>query len=251
MLIDVNCSLGFWPFQLFPQDSPAKLARHLAAEGVSKALVSPIESVLFPDPHLISTRMLAKIGKYPDLIPVPAIDPSLSNWRECLDAYVEAGHGRAVKIVPNYHRYDLDATCVDELMAALSRPRRVLLIQMRVEDERQHYPLMKVPGVEVDAIVGLANQYPRVPILCLCPYLPEAMRLVGETANVYVDFSYIEYLNTLKHVLARIPAKRLLFGSHTPFLYTRANVMKLQCAEVSRQDMRLVSNGNARRLLKL
>ena len=251
MLIDVNCSLGFWPFQMFAQDSPAKLARHLAAEGVSKALVSPVESVLFPDPHLVSTRMLGKLSRFPDLIPVPVIDPSLGNWRECLDAYVEAGHGHMVKIVPNYHRYGLDAPCVDELMSALSRPRRVLAIQMRVEDERQHYPLMKVPGVSVDSIVDLANRHPRARILCLCPYLAEAVRLVNETENVHVDLSFIEYLNTLQHVLTKVPAKRLLFGSHTPFLYTRANVMKLQCAEVPRGDIRLISNGNARRLLKL
>ena len=40
MLIDVNCSLGNWPFMRFAQDTPAKLAKHLAAEGVKVRLVS-------------------------------------------------------------------------------------------------------------------------------------------------------------------------------------------------------------------
>ena len=59
MITDVNVSLGFWPFQKFHQDTPAKLARHLKAEGISKALVASTEAVLFPDP-LVYNRMLTK-----------------------------------------------------------------------------------------------------------------------------------------------------------------------------------------------
>ena len=249
MLIDVNCSLGFWPFLMEQQTSAAKLAKHLAAEGVTQALVSPLESVLCPDPHVPSLRLLGQLKKHPELIPVPVVDPSLTNWRECLGAYDEAGHSRAVKIIPNYHRYALDAGCVDELMAAMAK--RTLMIQMRVEDERQHYPLMKVPGVGVDHVVALANRCPRVPIVCLCPYLAEATRLVKETANVHVDLAFIEYTTTIKFALGRIPAKRLLFGSHTPLLYTRANVMKMQHADAPRRDVNAIAAGNAKRLFKL
>lgn len=252
MLIDVNCSVGFWPFQVFRQDTPAKLARHLAAEGVSRAFVSPIESVLYPDPHLFGRRLLGKLARQPALVPVPIVDPTLTNWQACLDAYAEAGHNRAVKIVPNYHRYELDAACVAPLVERLrKRPRTVLMIQMRVEDERQHYPLMKVPGVCVDAIIALARRYPDLRMLCLCPYLAEAAQLTAGADNVWVDTAFIEFMDTLAYALDRVPANRLVFGSHTPLLYTRANVLKLRHAGCAARHVRAVGSGNARRLLRL
>ena len=250
MLIDVNCWLGFWPFQMFPQLSAARLARHLSARGVSKAFVSPIESVLCPDPHVPSRQLLGKLKAQPNLIPVPVLDPSLTSWQECLNEYIEAGHGQALKIIPNYHRYELDAPCVESLAKVLSgRPRSVLMIQMRVEDERHQYPLMKVPGVSVAAVIAFARRHADVRILCLCSYLKEAEQMVGQAKNIWVDTALIEYANTLKHALNLIPGNRMLFGSHTPFLYTRASIMKLECAEIPGKDLTAIASGNARQLL--
>ena len=251
MLIDVNCWLGFWPFQMFPQLTAPRLAKHLSAHGIARAFVSPVESVLSPDPHVPSRHLLGKLKAQPGMIPVPVLDPSLGNWRECLDEYVAEGHGQAVRIIPNYHRYELDAPCVEDLAEALSdRPQGILMIQMRVEDERHQYPLMKVPGVPADAAIAFAKRHPHLRILCLCPYLKEAERLVNETRNIRVDTAFIEHANTLKHALARIPGDRMLFGSHTPFLYTRASVMKLECAGIPQKAMNAVASKNASRLLK-
>lgn len=252
MLIDVNCWLGFWPFQMSPRLTAPGLARVLAAHGVSRAFVSPIESVLCPDPHLPGRRLLAKLKSLPGLIPVPIIDPSLSNWRECVDEYAAAGLGQAVKIIPNYHRYELNAPCVDNMASALAgRPKRLLIIQMRVEDERHQYPLMKVPGVSTAAVIAFAKRHPQLRILCLCSYLNEAGQMVGETDNIWIDTAFIEYSNTLKHVLGLMPADRILFGSHTPFLYTRASIMKIECAEIPQKNLRAITSGNALRLLNL
>lgn len=252
MLIDVNCSLGWWPFQRFRQDTAGKLARHLASEGVSRALVSAVENVLYPDPHVYNRLLLKKLKPYPGLVPIMVLNPSLSHWQECLDAYDAAETGHAVKILPNYHRYSLDAPCVAALMEALARkPKRVLIVQMRVEDERNQYPPMKIPGVSVEEIIALANRFPKVRIVCLCSYRREAASLVKETENVYVDTAFLEFLNTLRFVTDKIPAGRLLFGSNTPILYTRSNIMKVRCAEIPRRDLRAISSANARRLFRL
>ena len=250
MRIDVNCWSGFWPFQIDPVLSPAGLARQLAAEGISQAYVSATESILCPDPHLPSRRLLSRLKSEPALVPVPVLDPSLGNWKDCLDAYDGAGHGGVVKVIPNYHRYELDAPCVDDLVSVLTaRPARVMMIQMRVEDERQHYPLMKVPGVAADRVIAFANRHPRLRIICLCPYLREAEQLVSKTENVWVDTAFIEFMATICRALERIPVGRLLFGSQTPFLYTRANTMKLEASGAPKRALKAIAGDNARRLL--
>lgn len=252
MLIDVNCSLGNWPFMRFAQDTPAKLAKHLAAEGVTTALVSALDNVLYPDFHTYNCILRKKLKPYPSLIPVMTLNPAMSHWRDSLAQYDAAETAHTVKIFPNYHRYSLTDPCVDQLMCALAkRPKRTLIIQMRIEDERNQYPLMKIPGVPAGEIIQLANRYPRHNILCLCPYRAEAITLVRETKNVSVDISFCEFLNTLKTLLRDIPARRLFFGSNTPMLYTRAAGMKIKLAEIPKQAMRAITAQNARRLFKL
>jgi len=117
-----------------------------------------------------------------------------------------------------------------------------------VEDERRQYPLMKVPGVSVDDVLVLAAAHPELSILCLCPYFHEACRLVLESCYVCIDISFCERENSLRVLLEKLPAERVLFGSHTPMLYTRANGMKLDCAEISPADRERIAGGNALRL---
>jgi hypothetical protein len=252
MRIDVNTSLGHWPFMRFDQTCGADLARHLAEESIDRALVWSIDSVLFPEPHLCNLDLAEEISGHPSLIPLMTVDPSLSHWRNCLAHYRQMGPLNAVRIVPNYHRYPLDLPVVDELAETLiEQPNPVLVVQLRVDDERGQYPLMMVPGVSVDDVVALAWRWPALPIVCLCPYRADALRLVRETDNVYVDISFVEFLDTLAHVTAEIPAGRLLFGSHTPFLYTRAAGMKLDCATIDRESLDAIAGGTAAALFGL
>jgi predicted TIM-barrel fold metal-dependent hydrolase len=66
-----------------------------------------------------------------------------------------------------------------------------------------------------------------------------------------VDISFVETLNTVSALLKEIPATRVLFGSHTPFLYTRSAIMKIKAAEISQEDLDAITYGNAQRLIKL
>ena len=88
-----------------------------------------------------------------------------------------------------------------------------------------------------------------MPIIALCAYLGEARGLTALARNVHVDLSFLETLDAVAAALADIPARQILFGSHTPFLYTRAAVMKLAGAAIPAPDRRAIAAGNARRLL--
>ncbi|NQU75618.1 MAG: hypothetical protein HQ546_04785 [Planctomycetes bacterium] len=152
----------------------------------------------------------------------------------------------AIRLQPNYHRYDLADACVDELAEVLGdSDQSVLVIQMRMEDERSQYPLMKVRGVPVESVIALAQRCPELPIVCLSAYRPEANELVQRTDNVLVDIAFIEFLDTLTSVLKHIPSDRLLFGSHTPFLYTRASIMKIECASIGGDEKQAIGSRNA------
>ena len=251
MLIDVNVSFGHWPFQKFLLDTPGKLARHLNSEGISLALVSSIESVFYPDPDIYNELLWRKLKPYPFLMPIMTINPTLSNWKEILKKYVNFRKIKAIKILPNYYNYSLSSKSVNELMNELAERKIPLIAQIRLEDERNQYPLLKVKGVEIKEIIKLANRFPQIPILCLCPYFSEAVSLVKETSNIYVDISFVETLNTISALLKEIPASRILFGSHTPFLYTRSAIMKIKSANIPKRDSEAIVFANTCYLLRM
>jgi len=250
MIVDVNVSLGTWPFQKFALNTPGQLARHLKKEGIAAAWVSAIDSVLYPDPDVYDETLFQKLRRHKSLRFVKTVNPTLANWRESLEHWVRERGIRAVKLFPNYHQYSLKDERVSEMMTAARAHRLVVLVQMRLEDERSHYPLMQVPGVACEEVIRLARAFPRVPFIALCAYFAEAGPVARAGRNLHVDLSFMETVDTLKTALKSIPAGQVLFGSHTPFLNTRSALMKLELARAGRRQLRMISSGNAARLLR-
>ena len=109
---------------------------------------------------------------------------------------------------------------------------------------------MQVPGVACEEVIHLARAFPRVSFIVLCAYLAEAGPLTRAGRNLHVDLSFMETVDTLKTALKNVPAGQILFGSHTPFLNTRSALMKLELARAGRRQLRMISSGNAARLLR-
>lgn len=249
MIIDVNASLGYWPFQRFVVRTAGQLDRHFAGLGVGQAWVSSAEAILCPDIDACDEELMGRLRPYPRLRMVPTINPVLANWAKSLDKWAERGV-HAVKVYPNYHQYDLTSATTCEVARQVASRRMVLLVQMRVEDERGMYAPMRISGVSVEDVAKLAQSVPEAVIIALCAYYREAVQLVAKAPKVMVDLSFVETCDTLKTLLRNVPAGRVVFGSHTPFLCTRAELMKLEAAKVTAKELRLIREGNVRSLSK-
>lgn len=251
MPIDVNVSFGSWPFQIFPQKTLPQLASMLVQEGIQSSLVSHIGAVLYPDTDFYNRQLLEEVNGLPEVIPVMVINPTLPGWQKALNDYVGQNRLKAVKIYPNYHCYSLKSGAVNRLVRYLQGKNIRLLIQMRIEDERNQYSRMRVPGVPVDRVIDLHRRFPDFSFVCLNTYHKEARRLGQETSNVLVDIAFTERLETVVTLLRHIPPERILFGSHSPFFYTRSAVLKLDKSEIPTQTKSMIAEENARRFFGL
>jgi uncharacterized protein len=249
MIFDINTSVGHWAFQALDADTPARLAALLARAGIAKALVSSIDAVLLPAPDRENERLFSALRKRGPLIPVPVINPLLPQWLDTVRTY--AARTPAVKVYPSYHGYPLSDGRMGDLMRELLRRRLALILPLRVEDERSHHPLMKVPGVSVADILQLAGAFPHVTVACCCPYRHEAAALLKGPANVHVDISMIDGLDPVRTIVEAASARRVLFGSHAPFLCAPSAVLKVSESDISQADRRRVLWENARRALRL
>lgn len=247
-IIDVNVCLGRWPFQRFRNHTPGQLSAHLKKYGITGAWVSALESVLYPDPEEIDLELWKKLRKYPEMNFVKTVNPVLGNGLSCLGEWIRSRSLERVKVFPGFHQYRLADDVFTPLAERLTEAGIPLLVQMRLEDERAQYPMMRIPPVEVSDILKLNQRFPDLKIVVLCAYFREIDALAAGSSNLYTDISFAECLNTVQTLLSKMDAGRLLFGSHTPFLYTQSAVMKLMNSDIDPEQIREIAAANAEQL---
>jgi hypothetical protein len=104
MIIDLNVSLGNWPFQEFAINRAEQLSEHLKKSGIAVAYVRSCQAALLPEPEADNRQLTTLLEPYEQLIPVPTINPHLVDWQNM----AEFSNIKAVNLYPNYHSYKLE-----------------------------------------------------------------------------------------------------------------------------------------------
>jgi len=139
-MYDASAFAGSWPFDFVGAHSLDQVVEDLASVGFTGAAISPLDAVFDPEPAPANAilRRAAEKSEF-DVRPVPVINPTLPNWREHLAACPTAP---AVKVLPNYHGFELSDERVDGLARTLIDGRQTLCVQLRMLDERSHHHLV-------------------------------------------------------------------------------------------------------------
>lgn len=250
-MIDVNTYMGNWPFRPLPEATPKDLLALLKTEGIEKALVSPIEGIFYDEPQLANEKLCKALGDFSDLEPVAVLNPKLPNWRKNLDVCCEKYHVRALKLHPNYHRYDLNDA--GELLKAAGKRNIPIIIQLRVQDVRAQNPAGEAADVNISDAINAAHLCPDTRFVIGGIRWGEATgraKEITKLPNLWIDISQIEYTDCLRRIIQIYGTKQLLFGSHAPFFVVRSAILKLQEAELSGQERKAIVSGNAHEAFK-
>lgn len=252
MYIDINVSTGPWPFQRFALSSLNDLQAHLSERDIEAALVSHLGTVFHADPQPFNEELSIGAAGLPAIRPVPVINPTLPGWERMIETLISEHAPTAVKALPSQHLYSLESAEAEQLAGRLLEAGLPLLLQLRLEDERSQYRGLNTRGVPADQIIGLHRRFPALSIVCLNAYLPEAISIAGQTAEtVCFDIAFTEHGNTVDFLTAEIVPERLLLGSHTPFLYTDAALLKIRHSTRDEAVKRRIGGDNARRIFRL
>ncbi len=229
MIIDLNVSLGNWPFQEFAVNTAEQLNTHLKQSGIDIAYVRSCRAALLPEPEADNQQLTASLEPYEQLIPVPTINPQLVGWQNMAD-FVNI---KAVNLYPNYHSYKLDSLQVAELAEKCLATETLLFITMRLEDTRGANPHCIVQDVPVAEINQLARKFPQLKIVCLNSSFAEAAELTANAPNLYLDIAYCECGDSMHNLTTKISSAQIVFGSHTPFFATQSAIMKIEYSAIS------------------
>ena len=249
-MIDADVWAGHYPFRPFPHPSQDlhQIKDYLQACGIQRACLASLHAAFYADPQQGNAELLPQVVGDDFFLPVGVINPSLHNWRDTLACCVDAYGCRLVRLLPNYHLYSLADGFVADFLAEANRRRLLVAIVKRLEDERMHPLLMKVPGVENSDIIALTQRYPH-PLLILSAYLPEIKELAGAAPQLYFDIAFAETMNTMQRLTENVAADRLLFGTHTPFFYPEAAISKVESWATGAEQRQQVYSGTLAQLL--
>jgi predicted TIM-barrel fold metal-dependent hydrolase len=253
-VIDVNVHLSRWPFRRLPDDDTPRLVARLKRGGVTQAWAGSFDALLHRDVAAVNSRLAdeCRTAGGGMLIPFGTVNPMLPDWKEDLRRCAEVHQMPGIRVYPNYHSYGLGDPVAAELLGLAEERKLIVQIVARMEDDRTHHPLVRVPTVDLKPLVELVRSRPKLRVVVLNGLMPLQTELVGQLAaagNVSFDISTLEGVGGVEKLLKSVPLERVLFGSHAPFFVWDAAQLKLKESELGAHQTNAIKHENARRLI--
>ena len=249
-IIDVSAWTGRWPFIRHRFAELPALREKLESVNIKKVFLAPIEAVLEQDPTRANAELFGMV-KDGFFSPVPVIDLSYGNWEECFKRFTGDERVKMVKLIPNYHRYSLLCPETDEFIKLVQERKLIISVQVKVEDPRSHYPLMKVPNVPRAEVVQALGKYPEQEFIIHCLTVSDVKGYMDGLKNIYLDIACLETRDSLAYMQEYYTLDRILFASHCPFYFVEGNINKLTYSALDDDEVDKVAYRNAERLFGL
>jgi predicted TIM-barrel fold metal-dependent hydrolase len=255
-LIDTNVSLSHWVVRNSWAETPASLVAKLRHHGVTSAWVGSLDGVLHTDIAAVNSRLATACEREGAgvLRAFGTINPTLPDWEDDVRRCHELHRMPGIRVYPNYHGYELNDPRFARLLVIAAQRALLVQIMLVIEDDRSQNPALTAAPVRPGALLEVLPQAPGVRVMLL----NSGSRVLGgnaalvqrlAAAGVWFEIATLETVAGIEALLRRAPDARLCFGSHSPYFYFEAALLKLRESALSRDQLAAVAHLNARAAL--
>ncbi len=255
-LIDTNVWLSHWPTRRSWAETTEQLFAKLRRHGVTSAWTGSFDSALHSDIAGANARLAAACVRDGDgiLVPFGAINPTLPDWEDDVRRCAEEHRMPGVRLLPNYHGYGLDDARFARLLDVASQRGLLVQIALSMEDDRSQNPAFTAAFVSAAPLADTLEKFPAARVMLLNstsrvlgPSTPLLQRLIKR--GVLFETATLESVAGIESLLQKAPGVRLAFGSHAPYYYFEAALLKLQESALTAEQLVAIRHGHARAAL--
>jgi hypothetical protein len=236
-IIDVNTIFGFWPKRK-ADITLATLLRMMEEKGISRACTLSARGVFYD--FLEGNReTLDAAQAHPQLIAVGTVNPC--RWLGCMDEtrwLIDQGV-RLFRFFPQYQEWTIGQAPFRKLLHEVLAPANVALM---IPGEMGFTTIGEMAAGIDNPIIVESFRYAS---------LAEALVVMQEVPNVFVETHLINSPNWVELLKAEVGSERIVYGSNAPISYVSAATAQIEYAQVSDADKSLMFGGNLSRMLGL
>lgn len=257
MIIDVNATLGHYPFRQLRHTTAPELVAHMDRNGIDRAVVSSLHAVFYRDAHRGNEELFATVRAHGErFIPVATANPKYVGWERDLVEAVERWRMKAVTLVPEHHGYRLDDEHGRAALARIEAYGIPVVLTQRFEDRRQRHAWDRAEDLAMNAVLDAARAHPRLKFLLVNWLGLDGKRMVdaGLKGRCLVDFARMQvvFRKDVPKLIETLGVEAIAFGSHMPFDYVGGSLVKFANVErVRPADYEAIAWRNAARFLGL
>lgn len=250
-LIDTNVHLSHWTTRHTWVTSPEVLSAGLKRHGVTSAWVGSFEGVLHSDLAGANTRLARACADSSGFLRAfGTVNPTFPDWADDLRRCHEVHRMPGVRLYPSYHGYQLDDPRFLQLLEVARQRRLLVQIVVTIEDDRSQNPALTAAPVQAAPLADALEKVPGVRVMLLNATsrllgsgIPLVQRLTK--AGALFEIATLEGVAGIEGLLPKVPDIRLCFGSHTPYFYFEAALLKLEESALTPAQLAAVRHGHA------
>lgn len=261
MLVDINASVGHWPFIQLAYNTCQRLLERMNRFSVDASVITNLNGVFYKNTQSANEELYAEIKSsklFMDrFIPFAVINPVYGAWKDDFDTCVKKFGMKGIRLFPTYHDYEItDPSCIELVKMARDHGLPVAL-SLRMVDNRQR------------SWIDIEKEWALKDIMPLVKAVPDAKYLILNVANsTSLDDEDAELLKRADLVmdtsgrslsnpgalLARFGKDKFAFGTHAPILDYLTGLLRIESmteTEADENTKELLRSGNAKRILNL
>lgn len=257
MIIDVNATLGHYPFRSLRHNTAAGLLALMDRNGIRRAVVSSLPAVFYRDAHRGNEELLADTKPHGGrFIPAATVNPKYAGWERDLAEAVEQWKVKVVTLVPEHHGYSLQDAHGRAALTRIAEYGVPLLLTQRFEDRRQRHAFDRAEDLQLNAVLTAAHEFRRLKFLFSNWAGLDGAKMVaaGLKGRCLIDFARLQvvFRKEVPPLIEALGVEALAFGTHAPFDYVGPSLVKLANLQHLRPgDYDRIAGENARRFLAL